>query len=156
MDFEGVGEVTGAQTLSYTHKVIPVLPSISLVKADKESAKAMTFKITNTSDEDTLSLKAFDVAITAPTSTYVIKNTANNKIIWDGSSATEEVSIAPNKSVELSIMSNGTFGNSSDGKWSVRAILNNITFTTDDGDFLVDSTMSNVAKWTDLDVSYTL
>jgi len=162
MDFEGVGEVTGAQTLSYTHKVIPVLPSISLVKADKESSKVMTFKITNTSDEETLTISGFTIngktnsiqLWNKTPKTIQIKNTANNVQIFDGSSMKETVSIAPNKSIELVIMT--ADGDSFVKDESVRATLNAITFTTDDGEFTVESTMSNVAKWTDLDVSYTL
>ena len=67
---------------------------------------------------------------------------------------TETVSIAPNKSIELVVMTKD--GASIAKDTSVRATLQAITFTTDDGDFAVDSKMSNVAKWTDLDVSYTL
>lgn len=86
MNFEGVNPVVTTGTLKYNHIVLPLVPNISLVTAHKgDSVKIMTFRVTNTSKEDTMTISGFDLAVSPLSPAYIIKDANNNTVYTSAS-----------------------------------------------------------------------
>jgi len=153
MKLEWVEPVEETASLVYNHQVLPLVPSIALVKAHKESVKVMTFKVTNTSKEDTMNISGFNLTLTSEkgNDTFVIKD-GNNKVVYSWNAVVDEISIAAGKTMEFTVESATQFAKDD----SIRATLKGIEFKADNDTGEVTDTMSNIAKWSDLDVSYTL